>query len=71
MGLLMAQFLLDDALALGPFELPVQEELLGHGLEALKIINAIQIAATLLKFKVLIQRECNASGCSELKALLH
>ena len=32
---LMAQFLLDDALALGPFELPVQEELLGHGLEAL------------------------------------
>lgn len=56
----MAQFLLDDALALGPFELPVQEELLGHGLEALEIINAIQIAATLLKFKVLIQGECNA-----------
>ena len=56
----MAQFLLDDPLALGPFELPVQEELFGHGLEALKIINAIQIAANLLKFKVLIQRECNA-----------
>ena len=56
----MAQFLMNDALAFGSFELPVQQELLGHGLEVLKVIDAIQIAATLLKFKVLIQGECNA-----------
>ena len=33
---------------------------LAMALRRWKIINAIQIAATLLKFKVLIQRECNA-----------
>ena len=56
----MTQLLLNDALAFGALELPVQQEFLGHVFQALQVINAIEVAAALLKLKVLIQREGNA-----------
>ena len=56
----MPQLLMNDALAFGALELPIQQELFGHLLQALQVINAIKVAAALLKLKVLIQREGNA-----------
>ena len=56
----MAQLLMNDALAFGALKLPVEQELFGHVLEALQVINPIKVSTALLEFKMLIQREGNA-----------
>ena len=56
----MAQLLMNDAPAFSALKLPVEQELFGHVLEALQVVDAIEVSAALLKFKMLIQREGNA-----------
>ena len=56
----MAQLLMNDAFAFSALKLPIEQELFGHVLEALQVIDAIKVSTALLEFKMLIQREGDA-----------
>ena len=56
----MAQLLKNDALAFSALKLPIEQELFGHVLEALQVIDAIEVSTALLELKMLIQREGDA-----------